>query len=241
MTATETATFEQYLADVLGWHRPGFPSRAKVAMARCREYREGAMARQEPMRHPFLSKDDLEQEVRIKLWRVWAKFAESKPYDEVCALGNAMVARCVAGVLRRARPFGQPETRAQARARAAGRRIQETPKVVSLSAAVEKRDGATYEYFLRDSSADALESAEAAQVLGGFVAGLSADERRIFRELVSMSARTLEAFERAARVKGASAEAARVRAVAQVLEVPVWAVKRVAAKLEEAARDTVRA
>jgi hypothetical protein len=244
MTATETSTFEQYLADVMGWHRPGFPALAKVALSRCREYREASTGRAEPMRHPFLSKDDLEQEVRIKLWRVWSKFSDSKPYQEVCALGNAMVARCVSGVLRRARPFGQPEVRAQARALAAGRPAEVPPKVVHLdapiqSATAEGNCADTYDYFLRDrSAADALQRASAVQALEAFVSGLRGDERRIFGELVSMSARTLEAFERAAQVGGASAEAARIRAISQVLEVPVKVVKRVAARLEDAARNT---
>lgn len=241
MTATETATFDQYLADVMAWHRPGFPARAKVAMSRCKDYREGYLRRgqSEQMRHPFLSKDDLEQEVRIKLWRVWSKFSGAKPYQEVCALGNAMVARCVAGVLRRARPFGQPEERARARAEAAGRPAEVPPKLMYLDAKIQGGDGQTdtYEFFLRDTaSADALERAAAAQALGAFVSGLRGDERRIFGELVAMSARTLEAFERAASTRGSSAEAARIRAIAQVLEVPVKAVKRVAARLEGAAR-----
>lgn len=242
MTATETATFDQYLADVMAWHRPGFPARAKVVMSRCKDYREGYLRRgqSEQMRHPFLSKDDLEQEVRIKLWRVWSKFSGAKPYQEVCALGNAMVARCVSGVLRRARPFGQPEERARARAEAAGRPAEARPKMLYLDAPIQGGGGQdTYEFFLRDAaSADALERVASAQVLDAFVSGLLGDERRIFGELVAMSARTLEAFERAAQARGSSAEAARIRAIAQVLEVPVKAVKRVAARLEDAARDT---
>jgi DNA-directed RNA polymerase specialized sigma24 family protein len=182
--------------------------------------------RRQTGKHPFLSEEDLLQECRMKLWKVYRKYLvtarRAKETTGVRRIGGASLKTCLLDVIDKTLVHGQAQA-----------------SIVSIDArVVNGNPHAVAESVLSDLIADdrevsPAEAAEASEQFERLAASLLETERLVLRELIAMSNRTLELFEdiRRKAPRTRQTDSVRFEAISKSLEVPLKVVMNVVPKL----------